>query len=67
MIMPPRFSPVTAKPAKPSLIERNEVAGSPRERAEAEYRKAIEAVNLGRVNEALDGLRGGEVAIYRVF
>lgn len=34
------------------------MAGSPRERAEAEYRKAIEAVNLGRVNEALDGLRG---------
>lgn len=38
-------------------IERTEVIGSPRERAEAEYRKAIAALNLGREAEALDGLR----------
>ena len=40
------------------LIERNEVVGSARERAEAEYRKAIGVVNQGRALEALDGLRG---------
>jgi MSHA biogenesis protein MshN len=40
-----------------SSIERTEAAGSPRERAEVEYRKAINAVNLGRIPEALEGLR----------
>ena len=39
------------------MIERTEAAGSPRERADAEYRKAINAVNLGRMSEATEGLR----------
>lgn len=38
-------------------IERTEVLGSGAERAESAYRKAIAAVNQGRVGEAIDGLR----------
>ena len=45
------------KSVKPPLIEKTVALGSPRERAEAEYRKAIAAVNQGRVDEALAGLR----------
>lgn len=45
------------KSAKPPLIEKTLALGSPRERAEVEYRKAIAAVNQGRVDEALAGLR----------
>ena len=45
------------KSTKPPLIEKTAALGSPRERAEAEYRKAITAVNLGRMDEALAGLR----------
>jgi MSHA biogenesis protein MshN len=45
------------KSAKPPLIEKTAALGTPRERAEAEYRKAITAVNQGRVDEALAGLR----------
>lgn len=39
------------------VIERTPAAGSPHERAENEYRKALAAVNQGRVPEAMDGLR----------
>lgn len=39
------------------MIERTDSVGTPRERAETEYRKAIAAVNQGRVAEALEGLR----------
>lgn len=39
------------------VIERTDALGSPRERAESEYRKAIAAVNQGRIAEAVDGLR----------
>lgn len=39
------------------LIERTPVAGSPHDRAESDYRKAIAAVNQGRVSEAMDSLR----------
>jgi MSHA biogenesis protein MshN len=39
------------------MIERTDAPGSPRERAETEYRKAIAAVNQGRIAEAADGLR----------
>ncbi len=39
------------------LIERTPAAGSPHERAESEYRKAIAAVNQGRVSEAVGSLR----------
>jgi MSHA biogenesis protein MshN len=45
------------KPAKTPVIEKTDSVGSPRERSEAEYRKAIAAVNQGRVAEALEGLR----------
>jgi len=39
------------------VIERTPAAGSPHDRAESEYRKAIAAVNQGRVSEAVDSLR----------
>lgn len=39
------------------LIERTPAAGSPHERAESGYRKAIAAVNQGRVSEAVGSLR----------
>ena len=39
------------------MIERTDAPGSPRERAETEYRKAITTVNQGRIAEAVDGLR----------
>ncbi|MBL8412817.1 MAG: tetratricopeptide repeat protein [Propionivibrio sp.] len=38
------------------MIERTDAPGSSRERAETEYRKAIAAVNQGRIGEAVDGL-----------
>ncbi|WP_263769696.1 tetratricopeptide repeat protein [Propionivibrio soli] len=43
--------------AKPASIEKTDALGSPRERAEAQYRKAITAVNQGRVTEAVACLR----------
>ncbi|MBS1228582.1 MAG: mshN [Proteobacteria bacterium] len=51
-----RAPPAVGKSAKESTIERSDSAGSPRARAESEYRKAIDAVNQGRVAEAVDGL-----------
>lgn len=48
--------PAHAKGAKPT-IERAESTGTPRERAESEYRKAIAALNQGRLDDAVDGLR----------
>ena len=42
---------------KTPMIERTDSVGTPRDRAESEYRKAIAAVNLGRVAEAMEGLR----------
>ena len=53
----PDAPPAHGKSVKPPTIERAEAAGSPRERAEADYRKAIVAVNQGRLDEAVDGLR----------
>ena len=44
------------RPVKPPRIERSESVGTPHERAESGYRKAIAAVNQGRVSEAIDGL-----------
>ncbi|MBK8894652.1 MAG: tetratricopeptide repeat protein [Propionivibrio sp.] len=52
-VMPKAAGQATKGP----MIERTDAAGSPRERVENEYRKAISAVNQGRVAEALDGLR----------
>ena len=54
---PEAAAKVPSKQAKSGAIERSDVAVSPRERAEGEYRKAILAVNQGRIDEALDGLR----------
>lgn len=51
--------PQEGRAGKAPVIEKTEAsAGSPHERAEAEYRKAIAAVNQGRVGEAMDGLQG---------
>ena len=54
---PDAVLPAHGKAGKPPTIERAEAAASPRERAEADYRKAIAAVNQGRLDEAVDGLR----------
>lgn len=60
---PQSLSPDVALPKaagksdKKPMIERTDSIGSPRERAESEYRKAIAAVNQGRMAEALDDLR----------
>lgn len=54
---PPAAPPVPAKSVKAPVIERTDAVGSPRERAENEYRKAIVEVNQGRVTESMDGLR----------
>ena len=54
---PPASPSAHGKGVKPPAIERAEAAGSPRERAEADYRKAIVALNQGRSDEAVDGLR----------
>ena len=51
-----RAPPAVGKAAREATIERSDSAGSPRSRAESEYRKAIDAVNQGRVAEAVDGL-----------
>ena len=56
-LTPPSPQQVAGKSGKTPMIERTEAAGSPRERADAEYRKAINAVNLGRISEATEGLR----------
>ena len=53
----PSAPPALGKGVKPPTIERAEAAGSPRERAEADYRKAIVALNQGRLDDAVDGLR----------
>ena len=45
------------KSARPAAIERTVAASSPRERSEAEYRKAISAVGQGHVPEALERLQ----------
>lgn len=46
-----------AKAGGPMLIEKSAASGSPHERAEGEYRKAIGVLNAGRLTEAVDGLR----------
>ena len=62
-VAPQSLSPDAAVPKaagkseKKPMIERTDAVGSPRERAEGEYRKAIAAVNQGRVAEALEELR----------
>jgi len=56
-LSPPSPPQLAGKSGKTPMIERTEAAGSPRERADTEYRKAINAVNLGRMSEATEGLR----------
>ena len=43
---------------KAAAIEKTDAAGTAQQRAEGAYRKAITAVNQGRVAEAVEGLRG---------
>ena len=61
----PPSSPA-AKSAK-APIERSDASGSPAERAESSYRKAIAALNQGRISEAEEQLRGvlREEALHR--
>jgi MSHA biogenesis protein MshN len=66
-VVPPRAvtppvaaAPVGSPPAKPSgemFIEKTASSGSPHERAEADYRKALVVLNAGRATEAVEGLR----------
>ena len=46
----------SAKAIGPMTIEKSQVAGSPHERADSEYRKAIGALNAGRLLEAVESL-----------
>lgn len=46
-----------ARAAKNASIEKTEAAVQPRDRAETAYRKAIAAVNQGRISEALETLQ----------
>lgn len=49
--------PLAGKPPKGASIERSDVQDAPAGRGETSYRKAIGAINQGRVAEALDELR----------
>ncbi|TXT31160.1 MAG: hypothetical protein FD131_1233 [Rhodocyclaceae bacterium] len=56
----PVSSPVAASPAAPVgpvKIEKSPVLATPRDRADAEYRKAENALAAGRSAEAVDGLK----------
>ena len=50
-------APATPTATVPPLIERTVAAGTPRERADAAYRKAITVANQGHRAEALENLR----------
>lgn len=60
-VAPPSAAPAKAEPASapagPVKIEKSPVAATPRDRADAEYRKAEAALASGRSGEALDGMR----------
>ena len=49
--------PSARRAAEDPLIEKNDAAGMARDNGEADYRKAIQSVNQGRIVEALDGLQ----------
>lgn len=57
--MPMVAAPVaqSAKAIGPMTIEKSQAAGPPHERADGEYRKAIGALNAGRLLEAVESLR----------
>ena len=50
--------PEAPRVGKHATIEKTDSVGLPHERAENEYRKAIAAINQGRVAEAVDSLQG---------
>lgn len=50
-------APHELKATGPVSIEKSAASGSPQERAEGEYRKALASLNAGRSSEALEGLR----------
>lgn len=52
---PPKVAPTM--PAGPATIEKSPVLATPRDRADAEYRKAESAMTAGRSGEANDALR----------
>lgn len=55
---PAKAEPAPASaPAGPVRIEKSPVAATPRDRADAEYRKAETALASGRSGEVLDGMR----------
>ena len=57
---PVAAAPAASSPAKPSgamLIEKTSSSGSQHERAEIDYRKDVAALNAGRLNETIEGLR----------
>ena len=66
--LPAAPAPMPAKTASPGRVDKTPVAKTQRERAEADYRRAVELVNGARIQEAtdllLDTLRqdGGHVA-----
>jgi MSHA biogenesis protein MshN len=51
----PKLAPAT--PAGPATIEKSPVLATPRDRADAEYRKAESAMTAGRSGEATEALR----------
>lgn len=56
-VSPVAITSAPVKSLKAAVIEKTDPVGSPRERAENEYRKAIVSVNQGRVAESMDSLR----------
>ncbi len=53
----PKVETPPAVPSGPVKIEKSPIAATPRDRADAEYRKAESAMASGRSAESLDGLR----------
>ena len=51
------LAPQGAGKSTTPVIERTEASGSPRERAESDYRKALAKLEQGRIAEAMEGLR----------
>jgi MSHA biogenesis protein MshN len=52
----PESVPVGMSASQP-LIQKSEPASTPRQRLEADYRRAVAALNQGRIEQAVDGLR----------
>ena len=54
---PAAAQPAASAPVGPMKIEKSPIAATPRDRADAEYRKAENALASGRSAEGLDGMR----------